>query len=159
MHLLISNFNCRFTLHCCSIPPTCLFLPVKLISRLSQQQEINVTCSQRIVVKPHFTFLATSIEQYSYLFYTAAKYDCKLLATPTQIMDSPITSAEAADASEFPPLFPDELWYEVLLRYGLYVGAAFQLVCILAVIVLPPIKEGSDSSAGVCKIFYHKCNH
>ena len=72
-------------------------------------------------------------------------------------MDSPTTSAEAADASEFPPLFPDELWYEVLLRYGLYVGAAFQLVCILAVIVLPPIKEGSDSSAGVCKIFYHKC--
>ena len=67
-------------------------------------------------------------------------------------MDSPITSAETAtDATEFPPLFPEELWYEVLLRYGLYVGAAFQLVCILAVIVLPPIKEGSGSSAGVCK--------
>ena len=58
--------------------------------------------------------------------------------------------AGAADAaSEFPPLFPEELWYEVLIRYGLYVGAAFQLVCILAVIVLPPLKEGSDSSLGV----------
>ena len=48
------------------------------------------------------------------------------------------------DGSEFPPLFPEELWYEVLLRYGLYVGAVFQLICILAVIVLPPLKEGSD---------------
>ena len=63
-------------------------------------------------------------------------------------MDGPAASAET-DTSEFPPLFPEELWYEVLLRYGLYVGAAFQLVCILAVIVLPPIKEGSDSSTAV----------
>ena len=66
-------------------------------------------------------------------------------------MDSPTTSAEAADASEFPPLFPDELWYEVLLRYGLYVGAVFQLVCILAVIVLPPLKEGSGGLTAVSK--------
>merc|ERR1712064_202462 len=53
-----------------------------------------------------------------------------------------------SEASEFPPLFPEELWYEVLLRYGLYVGAAFQLICILAVIVLPPLKEGSENLAG-----------
>ena len=55
------------------------------------------------------------------------------------------------DTSEFPPLFPEELWYEVLLRYGLYVGAVFQLICILAVIVLPPLKEGSDGVTAVSK--------
>ena len=67
-------------------------------------------------------------------------------------MDSSSAAASSSvesDSSEFPPLFPEELWYEVLLRYGLYVGAAFQLVCILAVIVLPPIKEGADGSIGV----------
>ena len=32
------------------------------------------------------------------------------------------------------PLFPQEEWYEQLLRYGLYIGAAFQLICILALI-------------------------
>ena len=32
------------------------------------------------------------------------------------------------------PLFPQEEWYEQLLRYGLYLGAAFQIICILAVI-------------------------
>lgn len=34
-------------------------------------------------------------------------------------------------------LTPPEEWYEPWLRVGLYLGAAFQLVCILAVIVLP----------------------
>ena len=63
-------------------------------------------------------------------------------------MESPEATIESED-SEFPPLFPEELWYEVLLRYGLYVGAVFQLICILAVIVLPPLKEGSDNSTGV----------
>merc|ERR1712038_1589775 len=63
-------------------------------------------------------------------------------------MDSQGGATIESDTSEFPPLFPEELWYEVLLRYGLYVGAVFQLICILAVIVLPPLKEGSDNSAG-----------
>ena len=63
-------------------------------------------------------------------------------------MEGPGASTET-DATEFPPLFPEELWYEVLLRYGLYVGAVFQLVCILAVIVLPPLKEGPESLTGV----------
>ena len=67
-------------------------------------------------------------------------------------MDSQGATIEP-DASEFPPLFPEELWYEVLLRYGLYVGGVFQLICILAVIVLPPLKEGSDSIAGVNTFF------
>jgi len=35
-------------------------------------------------------------------------------------------------------LLPKEEWYEQYIRWGLYVGAAFQLVCILAVIFLPP---------------------
>ena len=46
------------------------------------------------------------------------------------------------------PLFPEEEWYEILLRYGLYLGAAFQLMCILAVLVSPSsdIKDDSDNS-------------
>ena len=70
-------------------------------------------------------------------------------------MEGPGASTET-DATEFPPLFPEELWYEVLLRYGLYVGAVFQLVCILAVIVLPPLKEGPESLTGVNKSYFNK---
>ena len=28
-------------------------------------------------------------------------------------------------------LIPQETWYEQLIRYGLYIGAVFQMVCIL----------------------------
>ena len=70
-------------------------------------------------------------------------------------MEGPGASTET-DATEFPPLFPEELWYEVLLRYGLYVGAVFQLVCILAVIVLPPLKEGPESLTGVNTYYFNK---
>ena len=70
-------------------------------------------------------------------------------------MEGPGASTET-DATEFPPLFPEELWYEVLLRYGLYVGAVFQLVCILAVIVLPPLKEGPESLTGVNASYSNK---
>jgi hypothetical protein len=41
-------------------------------------------------------------------------------------------------------LIPREEWYEQLLRYGLYIGAAFQLCCILAIVVFPP--STSDQS-------------
>jgi len=34
-------------------------------------------------------------------------------------------------------LIPKETWYEQIIRYGLYVGAVFQMICILAVILLP----------------------
>jgi hypothetical protein len=48
-------------------------------------------------------------------------------------------------------LFPQEEWYEQLLRYGLYVGAAFQLVCILAVVVFPPSSsdQTDENNSGV----------
>ena len=55
---------------------------------------------------------------------------------------------EAESANEELPLFPEEEWYEVLLRYGLYLGAAFQLICILAVLISPSsdIKDAEDNS-------------
>ena len=28
-------------------------------------------------------------------------------------------------------LIPKETWYEQLIRYGLYIGAVFQIICIL----------------------------
>jgi len=40
-------------------------------------------------------------------------------------------------------LIPQETWYELLIRYGLYVGAVFQFVCIMAVILLPE-KDGLE---------------
>jgi len=40
-------------------------------------------------------------------------------------------------------LIPKETWYEQLIRYGLYIGAVFQMVCILAVILLPE-KDTAD---------------
>ena len=57
---------------------------------------------------------------------------------------------EAATNEEL-PLFPQEEWYEQLLRYGLYIGAAFQIVCILAIIFdVNPSKQSElcdDSSS------------
>ena len=64
-----------------------------------------------------------------------------------------ILSIDSIREKEFQ--FPEELWYEVLLRYGLYVGAVFQLVCILAVIVLPPLKEGPESLTGVNTSYFN----
>ncbi len=45
-------------------------------------------------------------------------------------------------------LIPREEWYETWLRYALYAGAAFQLVCILAVLVLPPRSGQGKDEAG-----------
>ncbi|QQP38101.1 Hypothetical protein FKW44_018588 [Caligus rogercresseyi] len=52
-------------------------------------------------------------------------------------MDS-VYSEHLSAAAE---LIPPEEWYEHLLRLGLYLGAFFQLACILAVLFLPG-KEG-----------------
>lgn len=55
----------------------------------------------------------------------------------------------ASNEFEPPPipedLLPTEEWYEPFIRYGLYFGAAFQLICILAVLVLPPGGKKSDN--------------
>ena len=58
--------------------------------------------------------------------------------------------AESAATQGELPLFPQEEWYEQLLRYGLYLGAAFQIICILAVIfdVSPSQKSSSDLGGG-----------
>jgi len=53
-------------------------------------------------------------------------------------MDPTTSSSLPTDTDDEFPLIPEELWYERLLRYGLYFGGVFQLVCILAVIFLPP---------------------
>jgi len=54
---------------------------------------------------------------------------------------------EAASADPDLPLFPQEEWYEQLLRYGLYIGAAFQLICILALIFdVSPQNDLEDNS-------------
>lgn len=37
-----------------------------------------------------------------------------------------------------------ETWFDVFLRYGLYAGAAFQLACIAAIVLLPPRKDGTE---------------
>ena len=61
-------------------------------------------------------------------------------------MDPTTTSSLPTDTDDEFPLIPEELWYERLLRYGLYFGGVFQLVCILAVIFLPP---GTSSTSKV----------
>ena len=56
-------------------------------------------------------------------------------------------AVDPAAASSDLPLFPQEEWYEQLLRYGLYLGAAFQLICILALIFdVSPQNDLEDNS-------------
>ena len=58
-------------------------------------------------------------------------------------MEAAVDPAATADL----PLFPQEEWYEQLLRYGLYLGAAFQLICILALIFdVSPQNDLEDNS-------------
>lgn len=44
-------------------------------------------------------------------------------------------------------LIPVETWYEQVIRYGLYFGAAFQIICILAVILLPESESDHDADS------------
>lgn len=39
---------------------------------------------------------------------------------------------------------PQEDWYETLIRYGLYFGAVFQLLCLCACVVLPGSKKVNE---------------
>lgn len=41
----------------------------------------------------------------------------------------------SADLDLSPPEVPEPTFFESLLRYGLFLGAIFQLICILAVII------------------------
>ena len=63
-------------------------------------------------------------------------------------MESPVVTNQG-NTDEL-PLFPQEEWYEVLLRYGLYIGAAFQLLCIFALIfdISPKSKRSNTSKSG-----------
>nr|XP_057910694.1 protein MANBAL [Doryrhamphus excisus]XP_057910695.1 protein MANBAL [Doryrhamphus excisus]XP_057910696.1 protein MANBAL [Doryrhamphus excisus] len=48
----------------------------------------------------------------------------------------------SADLDLSPPEVPEPTFLESLLRYGLFLGAIFQLVCILAIIV--PTSKGHE---------------
>lgn len=39
---------------------------------------------------------------------------------------------------------PQEDWYETFIRYGLYFGAVFQLVCLCACVMLPGSKKVNE---------------
>ncbi|KTG44325.1 hypothetical protein cypCar_00009592 [Cyprinus carpio] len=41
----------------------------------------------------------------------------------------------SADLDLSPPEVPEPTFFESLLRYGLFLGAIFQLICILAIII------------------------
>jgi len=47
-------------------------------------------------------------------------------------------------AEKIAALIPKETLYEQIIRYGLYIGAVFQLLCILAVILLPSTEEKEE---------------
>ena len=46
----------------------------------------------------------------------------------------------------------EQSWFDHVLHYGLLVGAIFQLICIAAIVVLPPtpeeVQEGEEGSGG-----------
>ena len=63
-------------------------------------------------------------------------------------MEAPSTAYEKVHDSD-DLIFPEEEWYEQVLRYGLYLGAAFQLLCILAVIISPSTDIKDDYHVNV----------
>ncbi|XP_051835292.1 protein MANBAL isoform X1 [Antechinus flavipes] len=58
----------------------------------------------------------------------------------------------AAEMNFSPPEVPEPTFLENLLRYGLFLGAIFQLICVLAIIF--PI---SKSHEGVWPLLPHDC--
>lgn len=53
--------------------------------------------------------------------------------------------AMASDLDFSPPEVPEPTFLENLLRYGLFLGAIFQLICVLAIIV--PIPKSQEAEA------------
>ena len=57
----------------------------------------------------------------------------------------------ATDAVDIPEgleeLF-EQSWFDLVLHYGLLVGAIFQLICIAAIVVLPPTPEETQEEGG-----------
>lgn len=49
-----------------------------------------------------------------------------------------IAGAMASDLDFSPPEVPEPTFLENLLRYGLFLGAIFQLICVLAIIIPVP---------------------
>ncbi|XP_028432251.1 protein MANBAL isoform X1 [Perca flavescens] len=54
----------------------------------------------------------------------------------------------SAELDLSPPEVPEPTFLESLLRYGLFLGAIFQLICILAVIV--PTSKGREQTVIRC---------
>ncbi|KAM9590174.1 protein MANBAL isoform 3-T3 [Trichechus inunguis] len=51
----------------------------------------------------------------------------------------------ASDLDFSPPEVPEPTFLENLLRYGLFLGAIFQLICVLAIIV--PVPKSYEAEA------------
>ncbi|XP_040837429.1 protein MANBAL [Ochotona curzoniae] len=51
----------------------------------------------------------------------------------------------ASDLDFQPPEVPEPTFLENLLRYGLFLGAIFQLICVLAIIV--PVPKSPEAEA------------
>ncbi|XP_055400974.1 protein MANBAL isoform X2 [Bubalus kerabau] len=56
----------------------------------------------------------------------------------------------ASDLDFSPPEVPEPTFLENLLRYGLFLGAIFQLICVLAIIIpVPKSHEAGEGTACV----------
>ena len=55
-------------------------------------------------------------------------------------------------------LIPREEWYETAIRFGLYIGAAFQLCCILAIVVFPASSSDQSDEAHSAKVTHDRVN-
>lgn len=51
---------------------------------------------------------------------------------------------------------PQEDWYETFIRYGLYFGAVFQLLCLCACVMLPGSKKVDELAEMFLTIFIVK---
>ncbi|XP_065421960.1 protein MANBAL isoform X3 [Chrysemys picta bellii] len=61
----------------------------------------------------------------------------------------------AAELDFSPPEVPEPTFLENVLRYGLFFGAIFQLICVLA-IILPISKSHKTYCRTVCQLPMHR---